>query len=160
MSLLSGINHVAIVTADLDRFIEFYGRIFGASVVFRENDPFRHAILRIGPDSWLHPVEALDNPNATASSRMFHRGHVDHVALTASSRAAFGELRKRLIECGASEGAIDDLGAFRTLAFQDPDGMRGELTWVVDPALAGIHEPRALAEKDVSAGACEESVVR
>lgn len=145
MSLLRGLNHVAILTADLDRFIGFYDRVFEAEVVFRETDPFRHAILRVGATSWLHPIEAPDSPHATAIPRMFGRGHLDHLALTAASSAAFDELRRRLMQCGASNGAVDDLGAFRTLSFEDPDGMRGELTLIIDPGLTDIHDPRPLA---------------
>jgi catechol 2,3-dioxygenase-like lactoylglutathione lyase family enzyme len=33
MALLDGIHHVATLTADLDRLIAFYGRIFDARVL-------------------------------------------------------------------------------------------------------------------------------
>jgi catechol 2,3-dioxygenase-like lactoylglutathione lyase family enzyme len=144
VSLLAGLNHVAILTADLERFIGFYASIFEVEVVFQEHVPFHHAILRVGADSWLHPIETLGNPHATAIPRTFERGHLDHIALTAASSASFNELRTRLIGCGASDGVVDDLGAFHTLSFEDPDGMRGELTLVIDSALVGIHEPRPL----------------
>jgi AcrR family transcriptional regulator len=49
------------------------------------------------------------------------------------------------VDRGASDGSVDDLGAFRSLWFEDPDGMRGELTVIIDPMLAGIHEPRPMA---------------
>jgi hypothetical protein len=49
---------------------------------------------------------------------------------------------------GACSGAGEDLGAFHSLWFEDPDGMRVELTVLTDPALAGIHEPRPLAAAD------------
>lgn len=150
MPLVSGLNHVAILTADLERFIAFYQGIFGAEVVFREGTPFRHAILRIGADSWLHPVEAKNNPHSMALPRMFQRGHLDHLALTAASPAAFDELRKRLVDCGASDGAVDNLGAFHTLSFEDPDDMRGEVTLIVDPALSRIHEPRRIEAGSVT----------
>jgi catechol 2,3-dioxygenase-like lactoylglutathione lyase family enzyme len=46
MSLVTGLNHVAVVTADLDRFINFYTDVFDMSVVFQEATPaFRHVIL-------------------------------------------------------------------------------------------------------------------
>ncbi len=62
MQLLKGVNHVAVLTADLDRFIEFYADVFGVEVVFAQTAPaFRHAILRTGPDSWLHPAEVAGN---------------------------------------------------------------------------------------------------
>ena len=74
----------------------------------------------------------------------FARGHLDHVALTARSPAAFEQLRRRLIARGASDGAVMDLGAFHSVGFEDPDGMRGELELVVDDSLRGVHDPRPL----------------
>jgi catechol 2,3-dioxygenase-like lactoylglutathione lyase family enzyme len=143
VSLLAGLNHVAILTSDLDRFIAFYTRLFELEVVFTESAPaFRHAILRIGADSWLHPAEVPGNPHVRATLRVFDRGHLDHIALTASCPEAFERIRKRLMEAGASDGAVDDLGPFQTLWFEDPDGMRGEITVIVDPRLQGIHAPR------------------
>jgi catechol 2,3-dioxygenase-like lactoylglutathione lyase family enzyme len=142
MQMLSGVNHVAIVTQDLNRFIDFYMRMFGVEVVFKETEPFPHAILRTGASSWLHPAEIAGNPNAKATEKMFQRGHLDHIALTAASKEAFDTVRKRLFDARASNGKIEDLGPFRTIWFKDPDGMMGELTLIVDPSLKGIHEPR------------------
>lgn len=146
MSLLSGVNHVAVMTGDLDRFVEFYRDVFELDLVFSETTPaFRHAILRTGPTSWLHPAEVADNAHNTGSSAMFERGHVDHVALTAATADSFATARQRLIDRGAAGGAVDDLGAFHSVWFEDPDGMRGELVVIVDPELAGIHAPTPLA---------------
>ena len=146
MPHLKGLNHVAVVTADLDRFVAFYTRVFGMEEVFRESVPgLRHAILRIADgSSWLHPAEIPDNEHAAAIPKMFCRGHLDHIALTARSSESFEELRRRLLEAGASDGTVEDLGAFHSLWFQDPDGMRGELTLLVNHTLEGIHAPRPL----------------
>ena len=147
MTLLSGVNHVAILTQDLDRFIEFYQDVFEVEVVFSESTPlFRHAILRTGLDSWMHPAEITGNSHNVGLPEMFNRGHLDHMALTAASKDAFEALRSRLIEHGASDGRVEDLGAFHALWFEDPDGMRVELSVIVDATLQGIHEPRPLAE--------------
>ena len=64
MTLLTGVNHVAVLTDDLDRFVDFYTSVFETEVVFAETTPaFRHAILRTGADSWLHPAEVSGNPH-------------------------------------------------------------------------------------------------
>src|ERR1700712_853072 len=87
--LVTGINHVAILTEDVDRFCAFYTDVFGASVVFAETTPaFRHAILSVGGDGVLHPVEVPGNPNGRASSAVLGRGHLDHFALNVPSREA------------------------------------------------------------------------
>ena len=48
---------------------------------------------------------------------------------------------------GATDGTVEDLGAFHSLWFTDPDGMRGELTLIVDPDLAAIHAPTPLPSR-------------
>jgi hypothetical protein len=106
---------------------------------------FRHAILRISGQSWLHPAQVKGNPHASALPKMFDRGHLDHIALAATSATDFEALRRRLVEHGASNGEVEDLGAFRATWFKDPDGMRGELVLVLDPELRGVHEPRKIA---------------
>ncbi|WP_116997085.1 VOC family protein [Desertimonas flava] len=143
--MISGVNHIAVLTEDLDRFVAFYREVFELEVVFEEATPaFRHAILRTGPHSWLHPAELVGNPHAAAIPDMFARGHLDHLALTAADGERFAQARRRLVERGATDGAVEDLGAFHAVWFTDPDGMRVELVHIVDPTLAGIHAPRPL----------------
>src|SRR5687768_12232912 len=121
MSLVSGINHVAVLTLDLERFIAFYGEVFDMPVLFEETTPaFRHAILRAGPSSWLHPAALSGNPHAVALPSMFERGHLDHIALSAASAEAFAIIRARLLARQATNGTVEDLGAFRALWFSDP----------------------------------------
>lgn len=148
MSMLTGLNHVAVMTADLDRFVEFYCGVFDLEVVFTETTPaFRHAIVRAGPNSWIHPAEVAGNTHADALPAMFQRGHLDHLALGASSPDTFLQACQRLVERGASDGAIEDLGAFHSIWFHDPDGMHAELTLIIDHDLDGIHEPRPLPDQ-------------
>jgi catechol 2,3-dioxygenase-like lactoylglutathione lyase family enzyme len=147
MHLITGVNHVAVMTDDLDRFVDFYTSVFELDVLFEETTPvFRHAILRTGPSSWLHPAEVPDNPHGHGLPEFFQRGHLDHVALSAGSHESFETLRRRLVERGACDGSVDDLGAFHSLWFEDPDGQRVELTVIVDAKLREFHEPRPLAD--------------
>ena len=147
MPHVGGINHVAIMTHDLDRFVAFYTEVFELEVVFEETTPaFRHAILRAGESSWLHPVAVPDNPHGHALPAYFGRGHLDHLGLTAISPDSFNAVRRRLLERSATTGRVDNMGAFHSLAFCDPDGMHGELTMIVDRSLQGIHAPRPISE--------------
>lgn len=140
--LISALNHAAVMTADLDRFIAFYREGLGLELVFREDAPgMRHAILRCGAQSWLHPVEVAGNEHALASNPMFRRGHLDHIALAAGSPSAFDELRRRLVALGATDGVVEQLGAFQAFWFEDPDGMRAEVSLIVDPSLGHFHAP-------------------
>jgi catechol 2,3-dioxygenase-like lactoylglutathione lyase family enzyme len=146
MILLSGINHAALITHDLDRVVEFYTSVFGAEVVFEESAPeFRHALLRIGAHAMLHPVEVRESPHGTGVAETFRRGHVDHLGLNVDSAEAFEEIRRRLVARGASDGSISDLGPQLCLWFEDPDGMHAEVCWIRDGALRGFHAPRPVA---------------
>jgi catechol 2,3-dioxygenase-like lactoylglutathione lyase family enzyme len=49
VKLIRGLNHIAVMTEDLNRFAAFYAQVFEAETLFREDAPaFRHAILRAG----------------------------------------------------------------------------------------------------------------
>jgi hypothetical protein len=60
---------------------------------------------------------------------MFERGRLDHVALHASSENAFRELRRRLVEAGATDGLVTDMGSLLIFTFSDPDGADHEVVW-------------------------------
>ena len=78
MTLTNGINHVAVITSDLDRFLAFYSEVFEMPVLFRETTPaFRHAILRSGASSWLHP--RCSGQCARRGLPTVPRGHLDHL---------------------------------------------------------------------------------
>ena len=73
---------------------------------------------------------------------MFDRGHLDHLALGARRhRRRSTTTRERLVGRGATDGAIEDLGAFHSVWFTDPDGMRVELVVIVDEQAARHPRP-------------------
>ena len=98
MSLLNDIHHLTFITADLDRLIAFYERVFGAHV--------------------------------TVAQPMFQRGRLDHFALNAASKEAFGELRSGVVAEEAGDGVVTDMGSLLNFGFTDPDGSQHELVWV------------------------------
>jgi catechol 2,3-dioxygenase-like lactoylglutathione lyase family enzyme len=129
MTLLDDIHHLTFITADMDRLIAFYERVFGARVtVDLQEDGLRHAFIEVGPHTVLHPfqVPGIEPP---AAQPMFHRGRLDHFALNAASEAAFRELRRRIIAEGAGDGAVTDMGSLLIFSFNDPDAGRHEVVW-------------------------------
>jgi catechol 2,3-dioxygenase-like lactoylglutathione lyase family enzyme len=131
--LVADLHHMTFLTADLDRLIDFYVRIFDAKVTLdRVNNGRRHAFIEIGPHTVLHPFEV---PASVIPGRqeIFQRGRLDHFALNATSAEAFLEIRRRLLAEGVyaiEDGLVTDMGAMWSLSFHDPDDAWQEVIWV------------------------------
>ena len=53
--LLGGINHVAVLTADTDRFLDFYRDVFEAThETLQDSDGFKVTLVWVGPTSELN----------------------------------------------------------------------------------------------------------
>ena len=141
--LLSGIDHVAILTADTDRLCAFYEEVFGAAVdgEVRPDDGTRLTFLKIGPTSELNVFELQGNSEASRQTPMFGRGRIDHLGLRAPSLEAFDTIRDRLIERGCTDGFVTDFGPVLSLFFRDPDGMEGEVCVANPDAVPGHLNP-------------------
>lgn len=128
MGLLTGCNHIAVVTQDIERFVAFYTGIFdGALIADMTEGEIRHVMLDLG-GVVLHPFQFPgDQPHGIASSEMFDRGHIDHYALNVADAEVFEELRRRLVAAGATDGTVTDFGITRNVWFEDPDGMGCEI---------------------------------
>lgn len=58
MKLLNDLHHLAFITADMDRLIAFYDRVFAAPVTLDlEEEGLRHVLIEVGPHTLLHPFE-------------------------------------------------------------------------------------------------------
>ena len=125
--LLDGINHVALMTTDTDRLVEFYTEVFDATLfASREEAPgMRLSLVDIGPATQLNIFEIDGNQQAHAP--MFGRGPIDHMGLQASSKEAFDTIRTRLMERGATDGFVTDFGGGLSVFFVDPDGLECEV---------------------------------
>lgn len=130
MTLLTGINHVAVISADLDRLMDFYRRMFGAETVLdMKEEHLRIALIEVGPTSMIAAFVFPDG-RVPEPGPKFARGRHDHVCLNAASEAAFRELRGRLVAEGATDGTVIDVGPAMEFSFTDPDGWEGEVMWV------------------------------
>jgi catechol 2,3-dioxygenase-like lactoylglutathione lyase family enzyme len=128
MTLTAGFNHLAVLTADLDRFLAFYGQVFDATVIADiEEGGLRHAVLDVGNAAALHAFEQPANPDAVGGRPLFGRGHLDHFGVNVADAETFEAVRERLVDAGASDGTITDFGVLRSVSFVDPDGCDSEV---------------------------------
>ena len=144
--LLRGINHVGMISNDLDRLQEFYKKIFDAEVVrdgaeFPNGEGPRLSIIKIGEWSELNVFQIDGNSEADRQTPMFGRGRLDHLALQADTIETFEEIRRRLMEAGAAGDFVTDFGSMLSLFFRDPDGLECEVCVENPDAQPGVSNP-------------------
>src|SRR6478609_8580311 len=81
--LLSGINHVAVLTQDTDRLHAFYRDVFDAEVfadqaISEGEQQGRLSFVTVGPHTQLNVFELPGNTEAEHQTPMFGRGRIDH----------------------------------------------------------------------------------
>lgn len=132
----TGFDHVATLTPDLDRYVDFYARMFGARVLHtmeaREDHP-RMAVIDVGGTAHIGAFEVPAPEIVGERDRIGHRGRIDHFALAVDSREELEAVRDRLVEAGASPGDITDFGFGLSVFFRDPDGAELEVCWHPTP---------------------------
>ena len=127
--LLDGVNHVAIITNDTERFHAFYRDVFDAVVSrdIEEQPGVRLTFVDIGIGREINLFEVEGNSEADRQTPFFGRGRIDHLGLQAASLEAFNTIRDRLIAKGATDGFVTDFGPILSLFFRDPDGLEAEV---------------------------------
>ena len=147
MSGRVGVSHVAVVTADLDRFRAFYEDTIGleTTIVFGAGEGHAGQAVLAAGNVMLHvfEVSGFDPAAQGFSSGMFERGRLDHIGFTVADEAALVALRDRLLAVGASSGSIRHLGPMLSVRFHDPDGLEGEIN-CLDPS----YDPSTLRDED------------
>lgn len=131
MPLTTGFNHVATLTTDMDRTVEFYQEAFDAVVLFEipeaEDHPWMK-VLDLGGGAALNVFQTPAEAIVGERRRQGGRGAIDHYGLAVDSRSTLEVVRQRLVDAGAQEvGDIHQLGPMWSLFFRDPDGMELEV---------------------------------
>lgn len=134
-----GINHLALVTPDMDATVRFYHGVLGARLVAHlGNRAFRHYFFEFGPESTVAffeyrdiPVESFAVPAGMPDPR---KAQFDHLSFNLPDEHALFELRDRLKSNGCEVTDVVDHGFVRSIYFTDPHGIALEASWwVVDP---------------------------
>jgi catechol 2,3-dioxygenase-like lactoylglutathione lyase family enzyme len=125
---LSGIVETGLNVADVDRAVDFYTRVFGLTVMFRD---FRMAALDVAPGHVLLVFLDGHSRDGTRVPGGFIPGHdasgQSHFAF-AIAAATLPAWRERLAaEAVAVESEVTWPRGAVSLYFRDPDGNLGEL---------------------------------
>ncbi|HST83068.1 MAG TPA: VOC family protein [Kineosporiaceae bacterium] len=136
MPVTQGFNHIATMTADLDRLIKFYADAFGGEVTFeitKTDDHPRMANIELGGGAGLNVFEVPNESIIGERRTLGGRGPIDHFGIAVDSRATLEGLRERMVAAGAEIGEIQRLGNIWSLFFRDPDGMELEVCAYASP---------------------------
>lgn len=141
--LLSGFNHVAILTKDTERFVEFYTDVFEATLdgVQEMGDEGKLTFLSVGDEAQINLFEVRGSAEADRQTPMFGRGRIDHLGFQAPSIEAFEEIRRRLVDRGAADEFVTDFGPVLSVFFRDPDGLECEVCVANPDAVPGVSNP-------------------
>ncbi|MGE3541237.1 MAG: VOC family protein [Candidatus Tectimicrobiota bacterium] len=130
----AGLNHLALITADMDTTTRFWHGVLGATLVATiGNDTFRHYFFDVGHGATVaffayhgHAVEPFAKPAGVPDARAIQ---FDHVSLNVPDEAALLALRQRLLDHGCEVSDVVDHGLMRSIYFTDPNGIALEASW-------------------------------
>ncbi len=134
-----GINHLALVTTDMDATVRFYHGVLGARLVATiGNEAFRHYFFEIGPQSTLAffeyrgvELEPFAKPAGIPDPRAIQ---FDHISFNLPDENSLLKLRDRLRAAGSEATEVVDHGFIRSVYFTDPNGIALEASWWVTDA--------------------------
>ena len=138
----SGINHLALITADMDATVRFYHGVLGARLAATVGTPaFRHYFFDFGPQctvAFFEYAHSAIEPFAKAAGVPDPRAaQFDHLALNLPDEDALDDLRQRLTDADCDVTDIIDHGSVRSVYFTDPNGIALEASWWVRDVTGG-----------------------
>jgi catechol 2,3-dioxygenase-like lactoylglutathione lyase family enzyme len=151
-----GINHLALITDDMDATVRFYHGVLGARLVAHlGTEEFRHYFFELGPENTVAFFEyrtlqlaPFAKPAGVPDPRAVQ---FDHVSFNLPDEQALLTLRARLKEAGSEVTDVVDHGFIRSIYFTDPSGIALEASWWVTDATgrdADYGDPGLFADPD------------
>jgi catechol 2,3-dioxygenase-like lactoylglutathione lyase family enzyme len=134
-----GINHLALITNDMDATVRFYHGVLGARLVASiGTDSFRHYFFEVGAENTIAffeyrnaDVNRFAKPAGIPDPRAIQ---FDHLSLNLPDEHALEALRARLKAADCEVTDVVDHGFMRSIYFTDPNGIALEASWWVADA--------------------------
>ncbi|MDP6345571.1 MAG: VOC family protein [Alphaproteobacteria bacterium] len=142
---ISGINHLAFITDDLDGTIRFYRDLLGMTLEAGVgHDGYRHYFFRAGNTL----IAFFAYQGAQPMRRKFHGSPTrepmgfDHVSFTVDSRAELFAAKDKLEAAGFEVTGAVDHGLLWSIYFFDPNNIPLEISWDI----MAVKKPPAVAD--------------
>jgi len=131
-----GINHLALITTDMDATVRFYHGVLGARLVATIGTPdFRHYFFEFGPEQTVAffeyqgaEIEPFSKPAGIPDPRAVQ---FDHLSFNLPDEEALESLRRRLKEHDCEVTDVVDHSVMHSIYFTDPNGIALEASWWV-----------------------------
>jgi len=155
MIKFKGINHLAMVTGDMDRTIRFWRDLLGMRLAAGLGRPgYRHYFFEISENDLLaffewpgaKPVEEKDHGYPVQGPVVF-----DHVSFGVAGDEELWELQDRLTEAGFAVSGVIDHGFIHSIYTWDPNGIPIEFS--ADVAGVDIRQKPQMNDREPSAAA-------
>ena len=155
---ITGINHLAFITDDLNKTVRFYRDLLGMELhAGIGHDGYRHYFFRCGNTQ----VAFFAYDGARPMERKFHGSPTslplgfDHVSFTVGSREALFHFKDKLEAAGFEVTGAVDHGTIWSIYFFDPNNIPLEISWdimtVTEPPAIEDDQPMAIAAEGADA---------
>ncbi len=129
----AGLNHLALITNDMDATVRFWHGVLDAPLVATvATESFRHYFFDVGGASVAffeygdNESEMVAKPAGVFDARA---GHFDHLSLNVPDEEALDNLRRRLKAWGCEVTEFIDHGLMESIYFTDPNGISMEASY-------------------------------
>lgn len=139
-TIYRGVNHLAMITDDMDKTVRFYRDVLGMKVVGTVGGVFdgkrmRHYFFSLGPASTIAFFEWPDielpprkDSGVPATGRNF-----DHVSINVESEEVLRQVQERVRSHGVDATDFVDHGMVKSIYFEDPNGISLEFSvWMIN----------------------------
>jgi catechol 2,3-dioxygenase-like lactoylglutathione lyase family enzyme len=128
-----GVNHLALVTPDMDATVRFYHGVLGMRLVASVMaGPMRHYFFEIGPENTIAFFEVKGAEAFAAPAGIpdrLRKAQFAHLSFNVADEDALVELQERLRAFGCEVTPVVDHGFVRSIYFTDPHGIALEASW-------------------------------
>ena len=128
-----GINHLAMVTPDMDATVRFYHGVLGMRLVATLSaGPMRHYFFELGPQNTIALFEwdgadTFAKPAGVPEDRWPLQ--FDHLSFNLADEEALLALQQRLRDAGVEVTKVVDHSIVRSIYFHDNNGIALEASW-------------------------------
>jgi len=132
-----GVNHLALVTPDMDATVRFYAGVLGMRLCATlMAGPMRHYFFEIGDGQTVafFEIKGMDTFAKPAGGPSDRTIQFDHLSFGLSSEEELHALQDRLRAAGCGVTPVVDHGIMHSIYFTDPNGIALEASWWVHQA--------------------------